>query len=175
MVFNMDFQANLINPHDPANWPYGIPLDPKYFYQVWNSGDAHSYSPQSSYQTDSDAVPSSLGGLGLDELLSQRADLLDYRVQMIVQEINERRRILEQNVYSINLDQCAHRNMILLRGEDIWDKYRFKIEQDILGLEENKRREESAYFRDILFLKRELRDSLVEHKEEGHKAAFLNY
>ena len=171
----MDFQANLTNPHDPANWPYGIPLDPKYLYQTLNVEDASHYSQQSLYQTDTGDPSSSLGGLGLDELLSQRADLLDYRVQMIVQEIKERRRILDQNVYSINLDQCAHRNIILLRGEYIWDKYRFKIEQDILGLEENKRREESAYFRDILFLKRELRDSLVEHKEEGHKAAFLNY
>ncbi len=98
---------------------------------------------------------------------------MDYRVQMIAEEIRERRRILERNIHSINLDQCAHRDIILFRSEDIWDKYRFKLEQEILSLEENKRREESAYFRDILFLKRELRDSLIERKEEDHKAAFL--
>ena len=57
---------------------------------------------------------------------------------MIVEEIRERRRILERNIYSINLDQCAHRDIILFRSEDIWDKYRFKLEQEILSLEENK-------------------------------------
>ena len=171
----MDFQPSITNPHHPANWPYGLPLDPKYAYQVWSNPGPDGYSPQAQYQATTETEPLGLSGLGLDDLLAQRADLVDYRVQLIIEEIEERRRILDRNVYAINQDQCAHRNIVLLRGEDIWDKYRFKLEQEILGLEENKRREESAYFRDILFLKRELRDSLIEQKEESHKAAFLNY
>ena len=169
----MDFTNQIPNPHDPRNWPYGLPLDPKYL---------HLGSPNP-VRTDYGSGPAEAAGsaqdlgpgddMGIESLLAQQADLVDYRVQMIVEEIKERRRILERNIYSINLDQCAHRDIILFRSEDIWDKYRFKLEEEILGLEENKRREESAYFRDILFLKRELRDSLIERKEEDHKAAFL--
>lgn len=171
----MDFKPSIPNPHHPANWPYGIPLDPKYTYLPWSGFQSDKYSIQDQYQAELDSPTTGLTGLDLDDLLNQRAGLVDYRVQMIVEEIKERRRILDRNIYSINLDQCAHRNITLLHGEDVWDKYRFKLEQEILSLEENKRREESAYFRDILFLKKELRDSLIEQKEESHKAAFLNY
>jgi len=169
----MDFMNQLSNPHDPRNWPYGLPLDPKYLYPGSpNPGNIgyqfkQNEAPNSAHSLDPE------DGLGIENLLAQRADLVDYRAQMIVEEIKERRRILERNLYSINLDQCAHRDIILFRSEDIWDKYRFKLEEDILGLEENKRREESAYFRDILFLKKELRDSLIERKEEDHKASLL--
>ena len=37
-------------------------------------------------------------------------------------------------------------------------------------LEQEKRRERSAYFRDILFLRKELRESFVEKLEEEQKA-----
>ena len=170
----MDFQPSSPNPHEPTNWPYGIPLDPKYAYLPWGGHESDKYSIQDQYQTEMDSQTTGLTGLDLDDLLNQRAGLVDYRVQMIVEEIKERRRILDRNIYSINQDQCSHRSITLLHGEDVWDKYRFKLEQEILSLEENKRREESAYFRDILFLKKELRDSLIEQKEESHKAAFLN-
>ena len=169
----MDFTNQAPNPHDPRNWPYGLPLDPKYLYQGYPKPGQIGYGPDQVGAEYPVHPKASIDSLGIESLLAQQADLVDYRVQMIVEEIRERRRILERNLYSINLDQCAHRDIILFRSEDIWDKYRFKLEQEILSLEENKRREESAYFRDILFLKRELRDSLIERKEEDHKAAFL--
>ena len=169
----MDFTNQIPNPHDPQNWPYGLPLDPKYLYLGSPNPIRTEYGSGSAEAAGSAQVLRPGDDMGIESLLAQQADLVDYRVQMIVEEIRERRRILERNIYSINLDQCAHRDIILFRSEDIWDKYRFKLEQEILNLEENKRREESAYFRDILFLKKELRDSLIERKEEDHKAAFL--
>jgi len=169
----MDFQNQAQNPHNPRNWPYGLPLDPKYLYLSYPKPGLGSYEPDRSGEDYPGQSTGPLDDLGIEGLLAQRADLVDYRVQMIVEEIKERRRILERNIYSIDLDQCAHRDIILFRSEDIWDKYRFKLEQEILNLEENKRREESSYFRDILFLKKELRDSLIERKEEDLKASLL--
>jgi hypothetical protein len=66
-------------------------------------------------------------------------------------------------------------NMAILRGEDLWDRYRFKLEQSILDLEGEKRKEESAYFRDVFFLKKELRELLIESLEERQKAGMLIY
>jgi hypothetical protein len=65
--------------------------------------------------------------------------------------------------------------MIFDRGDHVWDKYRVKFEQDIMKLENEKRREVSSYFKDVLLLKKELRDCLSEKLEEKQKAAFLQY
>lgn len=115
-------------------------------------------------------------GTGLDLLLGQRRELLRSKVELIASEIKERRYLKERNIYQINLDQCVCRDTILLRGEEIWDRYRFKLEQSLLDLEREKRMSQESYFRDLLFLKRELRQALIEGLEEDQKAAVLtNY
>ena len=51
-------------------------------------------------------------------------------------------------------------------GEEFFDKKRMDLEQKILDLEQEKRREEASFFRDISFLNKELRDTLIEKLEE---------
>ena len=162
-------------PMIPQGWPYGIPLDPKYVYGTYSKNDIAGYDSTDCLETAQDALESGFEGTDLTDLLSQRGLLIDSRVDMILADIDQRRMIKETNLYRINLDQCAHRNTIFSRGEDLWDKNRLKLEENILGLEEEKRKEESSYFRDILFLKKELRDFLIEKMEEGQKAALLSY
>jgi hypothetical protein len=63
--------------------------------------------------------------------------------------------------------------MIYERGDHLWDKNRLELEHKIIDLEQDKRREESNYFRDISFIQKELRESLIEKKEEEQKANLL--
>ena len=168
-------------PMIPQGWPYGIPLDPKYLYRAYSKNDIAGYDSFNSSKIIEPVIPgddlapvSGFEGTDLTDLLSQRGLLIDSRVDMILADIDQRRRIKDSNIYRINLDQCAHRNTIFSRGEDLWDKNRLKLEENILSLEEEKRKEESSYFRDILFLKKELRDFVIEKMEEGQKASLLS-
>jgi len=55
----------------------------------------------------------------------------------------------------------------------MWDKKRMDVERKIIDLEQEKRREQTDYFRDILFLKKELRETLIEKLEEKQRLALL--
>ena len=112
-------------------------------------------------------------GMDIQTLLNQRSQVIEARVEMILEEIEKRRLIKDRNLFQITRDQCIQRNAILTRGDHVWDKYRVKFEQDILRLETERRKEISSYFKDLLFLKKELRDSLIEKMEEDQKAALL--
>ncbi len=92
---------------------------------------------------------------------------------MLYSEIYERRQIKETNLYRINLDQCCFKNMIYDIGDHLWDRNRVELERRIVDLEQDKRREASNYFRDISFIRKELRESLIEKKEEEQKANLL--
>jgi hypothetical protein len=63
--------------------------------------------------------------------------------------------------------------MIYARGDHLWDRNRLELEHKIIDLEQDKRREASNYFRDISFIRKELRESLIEKKEEEQKADLL--
>jgi len=94
---------------------------------------------------------------------------------MVLSEIYQRRQLKEHNIYQICCDQCSCRNLIYLVGDIYMDKRRIELERKIIDLEQEKRREKTGYFRDILFLKKELRESLIEHLEEQQKAdMFIN-
>ena len=49
-----------------------------------------------------------------------------------------------------------------------------ELERKIIDLEQEKRKEKAGYFNDILFLKKELRETLIEKLEEEQKAMILN-
>jgi len=109
-------------------------------------------------------------GLGLEGLLYQRQEVIDSKIQMVLTEINQRRILKDENLYKIDLDQCTCLNLIYHIGKDYKDKRRVDIEKKIIDLEEEKRREKTTYFRDILFLRKELRESFIEKLEEDQKA-----
>jgi len=107
---------------------------------------------------------------GLEGLLYQRQEVIHSKIQMVLTEINQRRILKDENLYKIDLDQCACLNLIYHIGKDYKDKRRVDIEKKIIDLEEEKRRERTTYFRDILFLRKELRESFIEKLEEDQKA-----
>jgi hypothetical protein len=92
---------------------------------------------------------------------------------MLYSEIYKRHKVKEMNIYHINLDQCAFRNLIYQTNDYIWDKKRVEFEKKIIDLEQEKRREEANCFKDTLFIQKELRQSLIEKLEEEQKASLF--
>lgn len=114
-------------------------------------------------------------GTGLEDLMNRKRDVIQSKIHMVLSEIYQRRQLKERNIYQICCDQCSCRNLIYLVGDMYMDRRRIELERKIIDLEQEKRREKSGYFRDILFLKKELRESLIEHLEEQQKAdMFIN-
>ena len=95
------------------------------------------------------------------------------RMKLLYDEIGYRSKLKDKNIYQINWDQCACKSLIYTMGEDIFDKKRIELERKILDLEQEKRREEASFFKDISFLNKELRDTLIEKLEEKQKAALI--
>lgn len=136
-------------------------------YPLLDPGYGYHHEPSPARDTDQ------AQGYGIERLLGNRQELLDSRISMLVGEISRRYRIREHNLYHINLDQCSFRSLIFERGEGIWDKTRTEFERKIIDLEQEKRREYTGLFNDILLLGKELREALVEKHEEEQKRDLL--
>jgi len=150
--------------------PY-VPMDPGYLYPAKANSVADGYQLSLSSTDDSNQP----FGYGLEQLLFQKKEIIDTRIQMLASEIYQRYDLKNENLYQICLDQCTCRNLILLMGESFLDNRRIELERKIIDLEQEKRRERSDYFRDILFLRKDLRDTLIEKLEEAQKEKmFMN-
>jgi len=99
----------------------------------------------------------------------QKQEIIDSRIHMLVSEIYQRHTLQNDNLYRISLDQCACRNLIFDMGDHVWDKRRLDFERKIIDLEQEKRRELTSYFKAVLFLRKELRETLIEKLEEKQK------
>ena len=144
------------------------PIDPKYFYPIANISSGAVYSDQSSAGNQKQFF-----GAGLDDLMNQRRDVLHSKIQMLISEVYKRYELKKDNLNQIDLDQCECRNLIYLLGDMYLDKKRIDIERKIIDLGQEKRKEQAGCFRDILFLKKELRESLIEKLEEEQKSDFF--
>ena len=145
-----------------------VPIDPKYIYAAANMPDVR-YGLKNSYlDTDSPVT-----GDGFEQLISQRQNLIFSNLEMLYTEIYKRHEIKEKNLYRINIDQCSFKNLIFQVNDYIWDKNRIELEQKIIDLEQEKRKEEANCFKDTLFIQKELRESLIEKLDEEQKASFF--
>ena len=111
--------------------------------------------------------------VGLEQLMGQRQEIISSKIQMLHSEIYKRHRLADSNLYQINRDQCTCRNLIYRIGEEFFEKNRIELERKIIDLEEEKRREKANSFKDVLFLQKELRETLIEKQEEEQKANML--
>ena len=161
MIFNTT-NTDYIS-HDLTE-PHG-PMDPKYLYST-------SYTlPRNQYHGALTPIASTdeSTGYGLERLMFQKQEIMFSKIHMLHSEIYERHKLREANLYRICLDQCACRNLIFDMGDHVWDKMRIDFECKIIDLEQEKRREQTSYFKDILFLRKELRETLIEKLEEKQK------
>lgn len=155
--------------HDGYHFPHSyILMDPKYVYSgIYGNGDRYKMD------LPSDSINDQSPGTALEDILANRNELLDSKIRMLLSEMTSRYHMKADNLYRIDLDQCAFRNLVFETGEHMWDKKRLDLERNIIDLEEQKRRERVNYFRDILFLKKELRETLIEKLEEEQKKDLL--
>ena len=110
---------------------------------------------------------------GLEGILYQRQEVIDARIKMILSEIDQRRILKEENIHQIGLSQCTCRGMIYELKQRYLDRRVVDLEKKMIDLEQEKRQEQTGYFRDILFLRKELRETIVEKLEEEQKAEFF--
>jgi len=147
-----------------------MPMDPKYVYEFMNGSGKGGYLFAPSYVTGTGNSES-----GLDMLLGQKKQVVQSKIQMLATEIYERYRLKTENLYGIDLDQCTCRTLIYQMGDFYLDRRRLDLEKKIIDLEQEKRREKALYFRDVSFIRKELRYSLIEQLEEEQKAdLFMN-
>lgn len=144
------------------------PIDPKYLSSDTNvlNGSVDSFLPSG---TDKNQF----FGAGLEDLMNQRSDIIHSKIQMLISEIYNRYDLKDENLNQIGLDQCTCRNLIFLITDVYMDKKRIDLERKIIDLEQEKRKEKAGCFKDILFLKKELRESLIEKLEEKQKKDFF--
>lgn len=147
-----------------------IPLDPKYIYDIYMEKSGSGYGSNGAYAVSNHSD----GKISLDTFLEQKQAIISSKVQMLYTEIDFRNIMKDTNLYQINIDQCTCRNLIYAMDENVFDKKRIELERKILDLEEEKRREQVNFFRDILFLNKELRYSLIEKLEEDQKSTLIS-
>ena len=155
------------NPTNQQSQGIYIPPDPKYFdyenryaFPMPDQNNPYSVAPGLlEYST------------GMDIIFRQKQDLIDSKIHMLYSEIGSRVSLKEKNLYRINYDQCSFRNLINDVCGYVYDRRRVELERRILDLEEEKRREESNFFRDIMFLNKELRFAKIEEMEEKQRQA----
>ena len=148
----------------PENY---VPLNPKYFYQT----DIPKKTEHTLYRPNNHKKD--YGDFGIDFFIHNKEETIHSKIKLLYDEIKARYYLKNQNIYRINVDQCACNSLIFTMGEEFFDKTRIELERKILDLEQEKRREEASFFRDISFLNKELRDTLIEKLEENQKAALM--
>lgn len=145
--------------------PAYMPPDPKYVdyenrYHV--PGTKQSNLTAASYNPLAETS-------GIDQFMQQKQHLNQYRIEMLYTAMAVRSYIDGQLLYGINQDQCTCRNLIMARGDEFFDRQRIDLENKIIDLEAEKRREQAAFFRDLSFLNKELRYEKSSAFEEQQK------
>ena len=153
-------------PWLPATTGTYLSADPKYVYRylIPEKDLSSPYAP---------VQETTVNESGLDGLLEHRKELLHQKIGLLTVEIFRRYALEKDNLYGIDQDQCSFRTLIYQLGDHYFDRRRIELEGRIIDLEQEKRREKTSTFRDIWFLKKELRETLLETLEERQKEAFF--
>jgi len=103
---------------------------------------------------------------GVDRMLGAKISRTEDRIETLIEAIDKRRLIKEENLYGIEKDLCACQNLLFEMGYKIYRRDRdwASLETKKIDLERDRRMEQSAYFRDLTLLGKELRDT-VEYRQ----------
>jgi hypothetical protein len=171
MIFNTTYDGTYEGRDQPVLCP---PLDPRYLNpQRYMVKDAYQSLLSPISNSSQSLEQSVLNVPSVEDLMLNRGEVIDSHIRMLVSDIYQRHKLQEENIYHINLDQCACKTLMYRMPPSMWDKKRMDVERKIIDLEQEKRREQTDYFRDILFLKKELRETLIEKLEEQQRLALL--
>jgi len=171
---NMIFNTTYEGAYQGTQQVLCAQLEPRYLYpQRYTAKDGYQSLIAPDYDRNQSLEQSVLSIPSVEDLMQNRGKVIDSHIRMLVSDIYQRHKLREENLYHIDLDQCACQTLINRMPPSMWDKKRMDVERKIIDLEQEKRREQTDYFRDILFLKKELRETLIEKLEEQQRLALL--
>ena len=112
---------------DPRYTYFNVPMDTKYLYAEKQSTVKSPSTAGIPATSDNDQS----GGFGLEELISQREEIILAKARLLLSEIYQRGKLREENLYQISVDQCTCRNLIYLLEDNPLDKRRIELERQI--------------------------------------------
>ena len=98
----------------------------------------------------------------IEDFFKSKLQRTGSRIETLIEAIDKRRLIREQNLFHIEQDLAHCQGMLFDLGYKIYSRDRqwADIERKKLDLYREKRLEESAYFKDLTFLGKEMRDNI---------------
>jgi hypothetical protein len=111
----------------------------------------------------------------IDELFKDRLGLIHSKIELILLQLDQRKKINQEILYEIEKDSCKAQNLIFEMGYRVYrmDRDRLTLEKMKFDLEGQKRMEEASYFRDTGLLNKDLKDSLIQYLGEVQKSKII--
>lgn len=112
---------------------------------------------------------------GIEGILCGRKELLRSKMELILLQLEQRKRINTEIYSHINADDCYLQDMIFTLGPGAYTitKYRLQLEKMKFDLSSQKRQEVANCFRDMMLLNTELKDTLLEYQKEIQNEALF--
>lgn len=135
------------------------------------TGGNDKYPSSSLYQSNP-----SIDNKFLDEVLEDKIKSLQETIKQIEAQIERRKEIKESNTYRIMTDSCAANTELLNLPEWVfpeWDKKRLALEQQLLRLKKEERDEDTAGWKDIQTLHKDLAEAKKEYQSMRSKIQSL--
>lgn len=102
----------------------------------------------------------------LDAILSSKKDLLVDKLEMLTDALHERKQIKSDLFDNIQKDSIWCQNQIF-EIEKLYDpKLEREWKRNMLDLNREQRQERTAYFRDLTFIEKDIRDTMLEYIKE---------
>jgi len=151
MIFNTAYEA----AYQGTQQVLCPQLEPRYLYpQRYTAKDIYQSLITPDYDRNQSLEQSVLSIPTVEDLMQNRGKSSIPIIRMLVSDIYQRHKLREENLYHIDLDQCACQTLINRMPPSMWDKKRMDVERKIIDLEQEKRREQTDYFRTSCSLKR---------------------
>ena len=112
----------------------------------------------------------------IDDIFQDRLTLIRSKIELILLQIDERKKINRQLMYGIAKESCDAQNLInekMVRSYSM-DRERIHLERMKFDLGQQERRETASYFNDTAMLNRELREALIQYQEEVQKNKMIS-
>lgn len=160
LYVSLDQDRYIVPAQAPVTWkpPARNNLVEHVLYSI-NEGNSKSTSSQS-----------------IDDIFQDRLTLIRSKIELILLQLDERKKINRQLMYDIAKESCDAQNLI---NEKIvtsysMDKERIHLERMKFDLGQQERRETASYFNDTAMLNRELREALIQYQEEVQKNKMIS-
>jgi hypothetical protein len=111
-----------------------------------------------------------------ETIFKDRITLIRSKIELILLQLYQRKRINRQVLYQIEQDSCGVQNLCfaLPDGGYQMSPAKLSVERMRFDLQKEKRMEETSYFRDTGMLNKDLKDALIQYMEEVQKVSIIN-